>query len=76
MSNCLHERFSAEVDVTKFSNGYGATVRLACEQCGEPFRFTGEVARSPNGLEIRLGMLPGKDGGVVNSGIFQIQSGG
>jgi len=47
---CRHLRFAAQVDVNRVGEGetadgmpraYVADVRVSCEDCGEPFRFTG-----------------------------------
>src|ERR1044072_6674705 len=45
---CLHERFSAKVDVTRLSEveggpitGYTTDITVWCEQCKTPFEFIG-----------------------------------
>jgi hypothetical protein len=43
MSDCRHEDFAASVAVNRMedSGHVIADIRIACRQCGEPFRFLG-----------------------------------
>lgn len=63
-TDCKHENFAAQVDVNRLedSGRFTADVRIACSQCGTPFRFLGLPAGvdlngatvSVDGTEARL----------------------
>lgn len=64
MKNCLHENFSARVNVNRLTDSgrFNADVTIKCADCGEPFRFLGlpcgsdlnGAAVSADGTEARL----------------------
>lgn len=41
--HCLHDRFGGKVDVTRLTDRgrFLAHVTIFCQQCGEPFHFSG-----------------------------------
>lgn len=68
MSNCKHDNFAAEVDVTKLetSGRMMADVRIKCADCDKPLRFIGlpvgldlnGAAVSADGTEARIAVYP------------------
>lgn len=68
MSECQHEDFLANVDVTRLedSGRFAADVRIQCTQCETPFRFIGlpagcdlnGAATSMDATEARLAIAP------------------